>query len=111
MPPISLTQTRVLNTRGICDEQFLLHFTALLLQNVLSTPISRNHFQYVKTQVLHCLKAREFFFSLQKLIIIWLMTLHKAGIEQGASFASLKEKIVYTHKEHGSGIHEKHQRY
>lgn len=53
----------------------------------------------------------EIVFSLQRLIIIWLVTVHKAGIEQGASFVSFKEKITYTHKERGSSIHEKHQRY
>lgn len=37
MQPISLTQTRVCNTREICGEQHLLHVTALSLQNILST--------------------------------------------------------------------------
>lgn len=37
MQPISLTQTRVCNTREIFGEQLLLHVTALSLQNILST--------------------------------------------------------------------------
>ena len=111
MPPISLTQTRVLKTRGICDEQFLLHFTALLLQNVLNTHLFLEIISNMLKHKSYTALKLESFFSLQRLIIIWLMTLHKAGMEQGASFVSLKEKIVYTHKERGSGIHEKHQRY
>lgn len=61
---------------------------------------SRNHLN-IKHKSYIALKLE--IFSLQRLIVIWLVTMHKAGVEQGASFASLKAKIA--HMQRGQSRH------